>query len=465
MAPHRGADWHALVAAGLLLLTQTAFADDVRLRLPTQDANGDENPVTLPPRGREADVTALAIDAGIGETDNILRTPSARQSQTIALVGADFELRRATRLLDADLRGDFNYIDYLQNAFGTQLVGRFDGSAGWQIWPERLKWVLDDSFGQAQLDPLAAVTPRNLEHVNVVSTGPDLTLRPWQALFVKLSARDAYAAYATSPFDNNRVLGELAIGHDFSLGSNISANADVQLIRFTNTFVNHDYDRRNFYGAYAARGARTLLSFDLGVSQANESGRWTSTPFVRLELTRAVSAAALLQLSAGRQYSDVSDSFRGLQSGATGRIAIGPATGTAVNYLDQYATVLWRFTHLRTSLDVSAGWEKNTFASGEFSSVPAVSPDVERATLEAKITRHLTSAFTAEISGRAARERYYHAGFADNDYLGSAGLAYRPARRLEVKVKYDHESRIATGRAQGFVENRLMLTVGYRIIS
>jgi len=463
------------LAACLLLASQGAFADDVNLRVPSRDAVGEETLPGLPRQDPTADRTFLSVNAGVGETDNVLRSPKDGKSQSLALVGADFDMRRASRTLDAEMTGDFSYVDYLQGAFKSTLFGRLDGTAGWQLVPEVLRWSVEDSFGQSQLDPLTAITPGNIENVNVVATGPDLVLRPFQSWFVKLAARYAYATYETNPYDNRRILGDAAIGRDLSVASKVSLKIDYQRIEFQNTTVNTDYDRRNFYAEYDLRGARTELTADLGASQAqraeapaaipggrpriirsSSSTSWDTTPFARLRVIRALSAASTLQLTVGRQYTDVGDSFQGLQNGASGRILVAPAAGTTSNYLDQYVNALWTTQFSRTSLDVSGTYGRNTYLAAHIF-------DVDRASFQVRLVRRLTSVLTGEVSASAYREHYFEQGVADNSYQESLALSYRPARRLEVKLRYDHESRIATGGAFGFAENRALLTVGYKI--
>ena len=88
-----------------------------------------------------------------------------------------------------DAKGNFSDLDYLQNAYGNQFIGRFDGRADVALIPERVIWVLTESFGQAQIDPFVAVVPTNLENINYVSTGPDATLRLGPTVFLDLRAR------------------------------------------------------------------------------------------------------------------------------------------------------------------------------------------------------------------------------------------------------------------------------------
>src|SRR5580698_8029786 len=124
-----------------------------------------------------AETLIYGADAGIAETSNVNLAPTNQISQTIAVVDLDFDVKQLTRLFDLDAKGNFSYLDYLQNAFGAQLVGRFDGTGKIAIVPERLTWVLQDDFGQSALDPFTPQTPNNLENVNYLSKGPDAALR------------------------------------------------------------------------------------------------------------------------------------------------------------------------------------------------------------------------------------------------------------------------------------------------
>src|SRR5271167_2717836 len=96
------------------------------------------------------------VDAGIGESDNVTLVSTNKISQTIAIADTDFDFKQQSRIFDVDAKGIFSYLDYLQNAYTGQLIGRFDGIGRAAVIPERLTWVLQESFGQAQIDPLLA---------------------------------------------------------------------------------------------------------------------------------------------------------------------------------------------------------------------------------------------------------------------------------------------------------------------
>jgi len=152
------------------------------------------------------------VDAGVAESDNVTLVSTGKVSQTMAVADADFDFKQQSRRLDVDAKGNFTYLDYLQGAYSSQLIGRFDGLAHLALIPERLVWVLQDDFGQAALDAFTPVTPNNLENVNYVSTGPDVALRLGASSYVNASVRYARAQYATSPFQQQSAAGQLRLG-------------------------------------------------------------------------------------------------------------------------------------------------------------------------------------------------------------------------------------------------------------
>jgi len=90
--------------------------------------------------GASAETFDYGIDAGIAETSNVSLLPGNTVSQPWPWRMSISDYKEQTRLLDASLKGNFSYIDYLQNAYDRQLLGRFDGSGRVPSFPERLRW-------------------------------------------------------------------------------------------------------------------------------------------------------------------------------------------------------------------------------------------------------------------------------------------------------------------------------------
>jgi hypothetical protein len=395
------------------------------------------------------------VDVGVGATDNVSLVPMDQISQTMAITDLDFTLRQADPRFDTDLKGDFTYLGFLQHAYSPELLGRFDGVAHLVLVPDRLTWALQDDFGQAQISPFSAPTPTNLENVDYLSTGPDLSMLLGSVGFLNLSARYARAQYQTSPFDNNRIFGSLSWGLQLSARSSLSLDGNSERVQFDDSTLNADYDRSSAYAHYEVHGARTDLVAKLGATELNQPGTSNSSPLIGLELTRKLSPAARLTLSAGRELTDAAASFSALQSGAIGAIITAPAAVTSASYTSTYASVGWRYERDRTTLGLSERWEKDSY-EGQ----PLL--DVSRNGAELKLQRKVTRSLSAELFGSLYYTDYIHENFTTDDGLVGAALTLREGRGLEFRLRYDHVSRVATGIGTGFRENIAFLTIGYR---
>jgi hypothetical protein len=438
----------------LMILAAAAFSAAAGAQIaqaPASVAGGEVNGLSLAPR---TETTQLGISVGAGETDNIFLTPSPTESQTLGMVGLDFDLKRQGTRLDVDTNGAFQYIDYLQNAYGKQLFGRFDGLASLELIPGVWKWVVQDDFGQGQLDPTAPLIPTNLEKINVLSTGPDFKFRLGGTGFVALGLRYALTHYETSPLSGNRQLANLSVGEEISPTSSLSLNVDEQRLRFDNTEVNTDYDRRELYARYQLHGARTELNLDLGVSQTDDSGRWVSAALAQLSARRLISAATTLTLALGHQLTDAADSFGNLKGG-TGGIVIAPVAGTSSAYLSNYGSADLRFESHRTTITVSARWERDSYA--QFAAL-----DASRGAVSADLARRMTPLWSFDVLGSWQRIHYVSVGYYETDWPIGAALIMAPGKRADFKLRVDHVRHSVTGPGSDFTENRAFLIAEYR---
>ena len=426
----------------------------------------------------------LFVTGGLGQTDNVALTPSG-QSQTLASVGGVVDVARQGAVFNGFLKGQLDYLYYLEHAFPGQFIGRLDGEGSWAIVQDHVKWVLQEDYGNAQVNALAAPNRNNIESVNVVSTGPDFLMRPTQTMFLQLGARYQASTWQTSPNNSQRVLASASIGEELSLASNVSLNADATSVRFQDpTLVNPNYDRRKFYLHYDLRGVRTSLALDGGVAQVYENGLWQSKLLAQLLLTRDISPFQSLFMSVGQQYTDAADSFASLtggaavNSGATGSTILAPPAGTGGNYLDQYFSGGWNYKRGRTSLGVSGRWDRETYTieatpqqiQDYIDSGVAAPLNVERWSVEGRAERIMTPRMSADIHLSYLHEDYWTVGYVDHTVLAGVGLTYTVNRKLQYRVKYDHNVRTVvtfpvttTAVSPGYTENVIFLTVAYQL--
>ena len=76
---------------------------------------------------------------------------------------------------DYHLDSDIALVKYFNGAYETQPFGYFDGFGEFKIFPGTLSWIGRDTFTQLVIDPFQPATPDNLETINYVTTGPQLT--------------------------------------------------------------------------------------------------------------------------------------------------------------------------------------------------------------------------------------------------------------------------------------------------
>jgi hypothetical protein len=412
-------------------------------------------------QGTRAELLAYGADVGIGETDNVTLSQTDKVSQTMAITDLDFDLKDQTRRFDVDAKGDFSYLDYLQNAYSNQLVGRFDGRADVALIPDRVIWVFTDSFGESQIDPFTAALPTNLQNINYVATGPDAAFRLGPTVFLDLSARYANASYQTDPFDSNALIGNVALGRALSARSSISINGSFERMSFDNTIVNTDFDRSSVYAHYEVQGARTELTANLGATKVEQGLLSYTGPSAKLVLVRKLSSVSTLTFTAGRDITDASTAFSGLQGGAIGGIVTGPAVLSQNNYTVTSGSIGWEYARNRTTIGVSATWEKDSYDGQPLQ-------DVTRTSGEFRLERKLSRVFTAQLHGRLYRINYVNTDYSETDGLVGGALVFHQGRGLEIKLRYDHTSRavsglgVVSGVTAGYSENRAFLTIGYR---
>lgn len=394
---------------------------------------------------------------GLGETDNVTDASTDRRSQTLSLAGIDFGWLRTGSALNANVVGNFDYLDYLEHAYSSELLARFDGVTSWSLFSGRLKWNLQDDFGEGQLDPYAPATPTNLEKINVVATGPDVTLRPLEDTIVQLGARYARTTYETSPFDGFRLSENVLFEQLLSANSNAAIGADVEQLRFDNTVVNSDYDRSRFYFRYDITGARTHITATVGEAQSNDGGSWVSTPLALFELSHQLSQQTVLDITGGRELTDVSDTFGNLRSGAAGGI---PVAGTALSsgdYLRNYITANLQLTGRRTTVGLSANWERDTYTVDS-------AFDETFGNIQLHLDRQLSSRLTAGVFGMLTQSRYFEQNAEVNGRIIGTNVAWQATRTLSVQGRYAHDFQSTSPADFGFSTNTIFVTMTYRPI-
>ncbi|HEY4339883.1 MAG TPA: outer membrane beta-barrel protein [Steroidobacteraceae bacterium] len=459
-AANRAGIWCRYVAATLGLcisVAPAAHAQSVTGSVTTGAVIPENAPLTATPATGRSQAVNFGVSVGIGETDNIFQTSTDERSQTMELTGIDFGWMRTGSALDANVVGNFNYLDYLQGAYASQLLGRFDGLTSLSLFEDHLKWFLQDDFGEGQLDPYAPSTPTNLEHVNYLTTGPEFTLRPISDTVLQAGARYALATYQVSPFNGWRMSENVLLERLLSPNSNVALGAESEQLRFDDTAFNSDYDRSRFYVRYDISGARTHLTAAVGETQTNDGGRTVATPLVQFDLTHNLAPQTVLTFTAGRQFTDAADAFSDLRGGAAGGIVVAPVAETTEDYLDNYVTAGLQLTGRRTTISATAAYERDVYAIDD-------AFNVTHASLELRADRQLSEILSADVFGAVIQSRYFDQGGHINSNIVGASVTWQAGRTLAVEARYAHNFQDTSVPGSGFSSNLVFVTVTYRPI-
>jgi hypothetical protein len=403
------------------------------------------------------------LDAGVGYTDNIQRTPVNEVDETIILAGVDLNWLEERPRLNADVRVDLNYNEYVDDAADSELTGNADGTVVFGLVPERFTWLVQDSFGQAQQDPLAAATPANRENINYFTTGPNVIFRFGSAAALRLLGRYSLSTYEDSPLDSERTSGGFVLSRELSGRSSVALNGTVEEVDFDDP-ASPDFDRKVSSLSYTLNASRTDITAEVGYSwierdvdvDADSSG-----VLVRLELVRRVSASSTVNLTAGTQLTDASEALRselgGIETGIGGGSGGGASvTATADIFENRFASAGWQFARGRTALGLDVGWEEDSYETQ-----PQL--DSERLIYVATLERQLGRAGSARLSAGYTTEDFPVTNDETEELRIAAALSWRLGRNIGLALTGERSDRESTAELGGAaVENRVFLTMFYR---
>ncbi len=394
-----------------------------------------------------------ALEAGVGHSDNIRRVADEEIEETIATAGVDLSWTETRSRLTADVNVNVDYFEYLDDTFDSDVVGTADGTLLFGIIPERFIWLLQDSFGQVISDPFAPVTPETRENVNYLTTGPDLTVRFGGTGFARVLGRYSLTDYERSPFDSERAAGGIGFGRRISAGNELSLNGLIESIDFDDPTI-VDFDRENVFARYLLEGSRTDISIELGYTWLErQDGLESDGELIRVELSRRVSDASTVSLTAGSQLTDASDAMRTSIEGP----AVGGHTGvisTGEPFDNQFATLTWSFTRNRTNMGLSVSLEQDEFQ---------INRELDRSVViwDASFDRRISRVMSAGLFASLSEEEFDTTGASTEELRAGITCSWQFGRATGLRLQLERFDRSGDESLGEFVEHRAFLTLFY----
>lgn len=226
--------------------------------------------------------------AGFFSSDNITRAEEDEIDEvaSVAEIGGNWH-SVGTRFAAA-FDGTLSYRHYMQNDFDDEGRANFLAVGDIFIVPETLDWSITDRLANAPVDPVATTSPINVQFVNVLETGPRLTLRPGSnELTLAVSRADIHAE--ESPIDHARNSGTLGFMHDISANSGFGLVANVRRIEFEPEAEATDFDQEKAHLTFESRNDTLFLSVAGGKSRfelADGPSRDATTGWLRVRARR-----------------------------------------------------------------------------------------------------------------------------------------------------------------------------------
>jgi len=371
----------------------------------------------------------LTLRASAGYSDNVDRTSIEQTNSNLFAPGLDISYRQATRRLDATVTGNLDYVNYTAKGLDSQLIGNFYSDVSYGIVPEIFVWNVNQSYGQGRADRLQPSSPQNSEGINYFSTGPRLTLRLSDRMFMTANAQYANSWYQDQDTDSNQYGAGVSLGRTLSQATNVQAMVQYLKIDYIDPNAAPDTDLWQYYLAYSAKGARSTLEFDAGYRSFDDGSVSEGGPLIRFNLSRQLSAYSTVFVLAGDEYSDSAVQLNGNLStpgdpGGTNGYSSGEI------FVDTYGGGGITFNRMRTRFDATVTYHDQNY-------VQSSANDLHRWNVNGNIERDLSRAWSAGL-----RFWYYHEDYTNVDYSDAeldCGLYanWQFARTVGLTVEWD----------------------------
>lgn len=358
---------------------------------------------------------------------------------------------------------DASYENYSKNTIADRTLATLNSNITWLIMPERLSWVVEDYYGQISQNILAANSPNNQQNVNVVSTGPDASLRlgPVDSLTTSLRVGkyNAEQVLPTDPNpDSNRYYGLLGWRHTASATTNLSLNYDSMRRVFQDTTTNTNYDLHNIYfRVESRRTARSTVSIDLGKSRVVLDGfNAIDGNLVRALYTRRMGVASNLQIRANSLLTDTSNAI--LSSGGVSSVTTPIGTIGASN--------IYRLKEVEATYTQQQGYISNRlrlFAQRQ--NYEGSLLDLDRAGVNLDLGFGLTDTLSGVVFGSYTNSHYIDQLFIDRDGQVGVRFAYRSRPRVLFGLEARKTNRNSSDATRNYDENRLIVSIAYQSIA
>lgn len=397
-----------------------------------------------------------SLSLGIGQSDNLRRTPDDQLDVGIAFLGGEFGYVRTGSRLNANIIANADYLTYDDSAIEEEIVGGASAFLDYSLIEERFTWTLQYNFGQQVFDPLTPIRPGNREDVSFLTTGPEFSLPLGSRTSLDIELGFSTVQYELRPNDNDRTNVQLGISRDVSDGRTIALIGSEEHVKFDDIVINPDFDRRELFVRWTTLSARNSVNFDIGYSELELDGLEEANggSVIRLDWTRVVSPSTTFSLGGGSRFSDQGNIFRFGQNVRFDIRETDDVIGVATPFRSDFFNVTYTVDRQRTTLNFIARWTGEDYEDDN-----TFNRDLIR--INANLSRQLSRKISGELGLIYSSRNFDTLDREDDDILYQLTLGYEINPAFTTSLSYQHLDRSSTLEIDEFSENRIFLVLSY----
>jgi hypothetical protein len=399
------------------------------------------------------------IDAGYEHDDNVTLSEVDPIETDIARLGVGFSVEQASSVVRASVVGRIDHRRY-QDVFDGMTDRMLEGRLHWEVLPDRLAFVVEDSYGVQTINRFSPDAPDNRQQVNVLSLGPTFMFRPGNLRGLAELRYINSDAEVTEDFNSDRVLGALRLAREIDATSSLSWNVQAQQIDFDNDLVARDHNRIEMFASYARNYRRFDLLVDAGYAHLDyDDGESRGRPLVRAEIGWNPSTRSRFSVNLANQFSDAATSTLDAidtSSGVPTSVITGNTTVTASAFEQRSVMAQYEFQGTRTAVSLHG-------QVLELDYVDVGDSNEEIRSVGASLRYRLRPTLTIGASANIDRNQYETpANRRETNRLYAASLEKEWSRHWSSSLsytRYERSSSLLTGQ---FEQNVVYLSLSYR---
>lgn len=397
-----------------------------------------------------------SVRGGVVHSDNLNRSSTAKQADTAPEAGIAWNYVRENGPLEIRLLGDLTYETYRQQTSDSKLRGGARAFLGFSALDEKLRWIVEDNFGQSRRNATQGNVRENLGSFNLFTTGPDVSFELGGRSRVTLMGRYSQASYGDSINSNDRLLGGVTLARQLSKSGSVSLSAQHERAKYSNAPTTQAYDISRAWVGWNGTGARTEMSVRLGYNALHDNGDSEGGFLADVELSRRVSSRSTLRATLGTQLTDSASIFNGSQ-GFFGPIdaSIGDAP-TLDAFRSDFGRLAWELEGSRQTMSIGTEVRRERHEDR-----PLLDQNVVGG--YASIRRTLASRLRGGISASYERREYENGGFDNADRRVALTLQWvlRPTMTIDATVERFHGNTSELTASDEYDENVYRLILAY----